>query len=101
MLTISNFSNLTWNIQTINVCKKISSRIGLIRRLKNVFPSHTIHNLYYPLIQSNIDYCLTVWGLSAQKYIGQLQKLQNRAARVITGNFNRSTPSHLIIKNLG
>ena len=36
-------------------------------------------------------------GLSAQKYIGQLQKLQNRAARVITGNFNRSTPSHLII----
>ena len=34
-------------------------------------------------------------------YIGQLQKLQNRAARVITGNFNRSTPSHFIIKNLG
>ena len=34
-------------------------------------------------------------------YIGQLQKLQNRAAGVITGNFNRSTPSHLIIKNLG
>ena len=53
----------------------ISSRIGLIRRLKNVLPSHTIYNLYYPLIQSNIDYCLTVWDLSAQNYIGQLQKL--------------------------
>ena len=97
LLGVTIDSNITWNIQTTNVCKKISSRIGLIRRLKNVLPNHTIHNLYYPLIQSNIENCLTVWGLSAQKYIGQLQKLQNRAARVITGNFNRSSPSHLII----
>ena len=40
-------------------------------------------------------------GLGAHKYIGQLQKLQNRAARVITGSFIRSTPSHLTINNLG
>ena len=56
LLGVTIDSNLTWNIQTTNVCKKISSRIGLIRRLKNVLPSHTVHNLYYALIQSNIDY---------------------------------------------
>ena len=40
LLGVTIDSNLTWNIQTTNVCKKISSRIGLIRRLKNVLPSH-------------------------------------------------------------
>ena len=34
LLGVTIDSNLTWNIQTTNVCKKISSRIGLIRRLK-------------------------------------------------------------------
>ena len=60
----------------------------------SILPSHTVASIYYPIIQPNIDYCLI--GLSVQKGIGQLQKLQNRAAHVITANFNRT-----IIKNLG
>ena len=54
-----------------------------------------------PLIQSNLDYCLTVWGHCANKYIKQLQKLQNRLARVITNNFNRDVSSSHIINTLG
>ena len=37
LLGVTIDSNLTWNIQTTNVCKKISSRIGLIRRLKTYY----------------------------------------------------------------
>ena len=64
--------------------------------------NHIMNNeLYPPLFQSNLDYCLTVWGHSADKHIVKLQKLQNRVARIITKNFNRNIPGLEIVKNLG
>ena len=46
LLSVTIDLNLTWNIQTTNVCKKISSRIGLIRRLKNVFYKAILYIIY-------------------------------------------------------
>ena len=39
-------------------------------------------------IQSHFDYCITVWGDSFNANYCKLQSLQNRAARIITDNFD-------------
>ena len=33
-------------------------------------------------------YCITVWGSASQKYLCKIQKLQNRATRVLAQNFD-------------
>ena len=39
------------------------------------------------MIQPCIDYGISVWGGSAEKHKTKLQRLQKRAARYVTGNF--------------
>ena len=46
----------------------------------------TLEKLYHALVQPHFDYCSMVWGNCAEYLKGKLQKLQNRAARVITGD---------------
>ena len=40
--------------------------------------------VYYALIQSQFDDCNIVWGNCGKTLFDRLQKLQNRAARVLT-----------------
>ena len=48
----------------------------------------TLNTVYLTIVQSLFDYCLTVWGNCPNVYRDQIQKLQNRAARAIFGNFD-------------
>ena len=65
--------NLSWNTHIESVCKKISSALGLIKRIRNFVPSHTLQ----------FDYCSIVWGCCSISLAEKLQKLQNRAARIL------------------
>ena len=60
-----------------------------------------METIYKTTIQSQIDYCLTLWGFSANKYIDEVQRFQNRAARIITGNFEYTTRGIDLVKQLG
>ena len=49
-------------------------------------PQSTLLNIYNSLVQSNFDYCSLIWGNCGKTLSNKLQKLQNRAARVITSS---------------
>ena len=59
-----------------------------MKRLHSVLPLHIISKLYYPLIQSQIDYCLSVWGNCPYIFLSTVQKLQNRTARFLTCKYD-------------
>ena len=50
-LTIDN--SLTWNNHVDMLCKKLSSRIGVLYRLSQLLPKSCLIHLYYALIQSS------------------------------------------------
>ena len=54
--------------------------------------------VYLSLIQSQFDYCITVLGACPQYLIDSLQRLQNRAARIITNNYDYSISPVTIVK---
>ncbi len=33
------------------------------------------------------DYCITLWDYAADKHLNKVQRIMNRAARIISGNF--------------
>ena len=49
-------------------------------------PQSTLLNIYNSLVQSHFVYCSLVWGNCGKILSNKLQKLQNRAARVITSS---------------
>ena len=44
----------------------------------------TLQTFFYSLVQPYFDYCDAVWGDCSKTRADELQKLQNRAARIIT-----------------
>jgi len=73
-----------WSNHINALSKKISSGIGSIKRISHCVPPGTLQNIYYGLVKSHFDYCSVVWGNCAKTLSDKLQKLQNRAVRVLT-----------------
>ena len=43
------------------ICKKASSGIGAIKRIKPFVPAHTLESIYKSLVQPYFDYCSPLW----------------------------------------
>ena len=56
--------------------------------------------MYNALVVPYFDYCSPVWGCIGKCQFERLQKLQNRAARIIT-NSHYMTPSSCLLHDLG
>ena len=84
--------NLTWNVHIEKLSKKIASGIGALKRIRPFVPHKTLLFIYNSLVKPHFDYCNVVWGSCNKTLVNKLQKLQNRAARVLTSStFDTST----------
>ena len=77
---------LKWTNHLTTVKKKISKGIGILRYAKQYLPPATIETMYRSLVDPYFRYCCPVWGYAGVSIIGKLQKLQNRAAKLITNS---------------
>ena len=79
--------------------QKICSGIGVLRRIKPFVPKDCLLKLYKSLIQPYFDYCSPLWDTCDKTLKDNLQTLQNRAARIISGA-EYDIRSKDILKNL-
>ena len=75
--------NLNWECQIQSISKKIASALGAIKRISHLLPFSILMNVYNGLVQSHFDYCNVVWGTCGIGLSDKLQKLQNRATRIL------------------
>ena len=87
--------NLSWNTHIDGVCKKISSALGLIKRIRNFVQFHTLLNIFSGVVKSQFDYYSIVWGCCSISLAEKLQKLQNCAARILLSAPNDSNATDL------
>ena len=71
-------SDMTWNFYINEVSKKISSSIGILKKLQIIVPNDILLTIYNTLMLSHFNYCLLSWGSKPDKII-QLQKRAVRA----------------------
>ena len=90
---------LSWSNHIKDLCKKISSAIGALRRIRPLISQSTAVQIYNALIQPHFDYCAPVWDGLSSYLCEKLQKLQNRAARVIL-QANCEINSSLLLETL-
>ena len=74
--------NLLWSKHVNETAKIISSGMGALKRLRPFICEAIL--LYRALIEPYFDYCCPMWDGLRNGLADKLQKLQNRAIRVIT-----------------
>ena len=89
-------SNLSLFKHSNEIARIISSGIGGLKRLRPFISEETaIFLVYRALIEVHFDYCSPVWDVVSNELTEKLQKLQNRAVRVITRSDYYSSASEL------
>lgn len=78
---------LKFNYHVNELIKKISGKLAWLSRLRCIVPYNILELVYKTYILPLFDYACSVWGCTNMN-INSLQRLQNRAARIITGNFD-------------
>ena len=76
-------NNLTWKNHIDHICKKISSNVWLLSRIKQYLSLNHRIQFYKAYIQPHIDYCNIIWGGTCQSNLNRLFRLQKRACKVI------------------
>ncbi len=101
MLGVQIDEHLDWSKHIEFVASKISSGIGAIRKAKEFVDRNTLVLIYNALVQPHFDYCCAIWDVLGKTLSDRLQKLQNRAARIIMNYKNESGHSLLARNALG
>ena len=92
--------NLKWESNVKYTQKKISRAIGVLKYAKHYIQEGTLRNIYLSIVQPHFSYCCSVWGCCGTTKLNTLQKLQNRAARIVTGS-PFDTPAAPLLQWLG
>ena len=90
-ITITN--DLRWNTHVSNVCTKANRTLGFLRRNFYACPHEVKETAYKGLVRPVLEYSGSVWDLSDVGIRNELEKVQNRVARFVTGNYNFETGS--------
>ncbi len=70
MFTIDK--HLKWNTYISNLCKPVSPKIELLRKLKYKHPAEHLNIIYQSIIQPHFDYCISVWRHTSKSNINLL-----------------------------
>ena len=74
--------NLTWNNHIDMLTNKLSRVLGILNRLKSIYPQHILLTIYYSLFMSHVNYGILLCGLCSNK----IANLQKKAIRIFTNN---------------
>ncbi len=91
-------SDLSWASSILKLSNKLSQNVGC--RMKTTIPKSLLNCVYKTVIQPRIDYCIAVWRYQPNIRIDNAQRLQNRAARIVSGNYDWAVESTDIVKLL-
>ena len=57
---------------------------------KRYVPLGTLSSMYQGIVEPHFNYCCSVWGSCRTAGLKKVQKMENRAARIVTDNFDTS-----------
>ena len=66
------------------ICKKASTAIGAMRRIKPFVPLDSLEKVYKSLVQPYFEHCSPLWDNCGKLLKDKLKRFQSRAARVLT-----------------
>ena len=82
------------------VSSKVSKALRLLKYARRSPSITSLKTLYLSIVEPHHRYCCSVWGYCGSTTRSWLQRIQNRAARIVT-NCDPDTQGSFLIKSLG
>ena len=92
-LGVTITSDLRWNTHVSNVCTKANRTLGFLRRNLYSCPQEVKEAAYKGLVRPVLDYGSSTWDPPGVVLQEELESVQKRAARFVTGNYSYETGS--------
>lgn len=89
-LGLSLSSNAKWNDHIDNLMLRCSKMVGILRKLKFTLSRKCLNAMYLSFVRPILEYADVVWDGITDNQSCRLERLQNEAARMVTG-LTRST----------
>ena len=100
-LGVTLADNLSWNKPVDETTKKANNTLAFLRRNISRCPSEIKAQCYTSLVRPVIEYAATAWDPYTARNIQQLETVQRRAARFVTGDYKTTSSTSQMITNLG
>ena len=78
-------SDCTWHDHLEYINSKAWTRINVMRKLKFKIDRRSLQIIYFTFFRPIFEYADVVWNNCTQYEINDLEKIQNEAARIVTG----------------
>ena len=92
--------HLVWDEHIKGMRNKVSRALGFLKYAKKFLQQGTLSKMYRGIVEPHFRYCCSGWGCCGKTQIDALQRLQNRAARIVTNSSYHVSATGLI-KKLG
>ena len=99
LLGVEIDSKLSFNEHNEKVCKKLASRIAILRKIQACLPLKQRLQFYNSIIRPVMSYANVVWA-NCEESVYRVLRLQKRAAHVISYTY-RTRPSVALFNKLG
>ena len=91
---------LEFDVHIKNIINRANRLLGLIKIGFSCLDKDIFLNLYTVLVRPLLEYCVQVWSPYKQMYINQLEKVQDRATRLVPGLKDKTYEKRLEILGL-
>ena len=93
-------ATLSYNEHITNISSTCMASVCQINRIKHLLGSRTLESVIESLVFSKLHFCSTVWANTSKTNVQKVQKIQNFAARILTGTrkYDHITP---VLNDLG
>ena len=91
--------HLTWNFQLIQIKTKLSRSCGLLAKLRYHVKTKLLRTVYFAIFDSVLRYAVQVWGQHRNQTIKEIEKLQEKAIRMMSVK-GRNNPTNPLFKKL-
>ena len=82
-------SDMRWTAHIDHIVNKANRTIGFLTRNLHRCPSKVKYTAYVTIARPILDYCDTVWDTEILRDVLKLEKLNTRAARLISNDYRR------------
>ena len=89
-------NNLKWHHHIDDVCKRVNSKINLLKKVLYYLSDDMKHIFYNAYILPIMDYCCQIWGKGNTSHINKIYSLQKRIAKIVLRKPKRSSSFGLL-----
>ena len=91
--------NLSWEHHLRSLSSKLARAVGFLSKLRHCLNYKTLLSVYYALFDSHINYCIQCLGHVNITSLEKIEKLQNKAMRIIHFKTQRDSVKPLYIRS--